>query len=126
MSKPLFLNKELVERYEEYYPVIISKECVLKTIELIHKKVVKHYERLLNFNKEHTDYIYEKELTKEQFLEHNIRSKLSWVSKFMLNLDEKEKYKITNSWLYEHTLLELVHILKIFDWKNKDIIHFGW
>jgi len=42
------------------------------------------------------------------------------------NLDETKKYKITNSWYKDKGLLELVHILKTFDFKHNKLVIYGY
>lgn len=38
----------------------------------------------------------------------------------------KEKESLVSSWLYEHTIFDLVRIYKTFDWENKCLLFMGW
>ena len=38
----------------------------------------------------------------------------------------KEKECLVSSWLYEHTIFDLVRIYKTFDWENKCLLFMGW
>lgn len=58
-------------------------------------------------------------------LKENVEEKLFWLED-CLNLDENQKYNITNDCLYEHSMFELIHQLKTIDFKKYDIIECGW
>ena len=58
-------------------------------------------------------------------LKDNAEEQLFWL-KDCLNLDENQKYNITNDCLYEHLMFELVHQLKTIDFEKYDIVECGW
>lgn len=44
---------------------------------------------------------------------------------FNINIDTKNKWLVSGSGLYEYTIFDLIHILKIFDWENDELICIG-
>ena len=42
-----------------------------------------------------------------------------------INVDIKNKWIVSGSGLYEYLIFDLIHILKIFDWKNDELICIG-
>lgn len=42
-----------------------------------------------------------------------------------INIDIKNKWLVSGSGLYEYTIFDLIHILKIFDWENDELICIG-
>lgn len=42
-----------------------------------------------------------------------------------INVDIKNKWLVSGSDLYEYTIFDLIHILKIFDWENDELICIG-
>ena len=42
-----------------------------------------------------------------------------------INVDIKNKWIVSGSGLYEYTIFDLIHILKIFDWENDELICIG-
>lgn len=42
-----------------------------------------------------------------------------------INVDIKNKWLVSGSGLYEYTIFDLIHILKIFDWENDELICIG-
>jgi hypothetical protein len=48
-----------------------------------------------------------------------------WERLRAINLDPEDEC-ITNSWLYEHQIFELVRLYKTIDWDNKCLLFYGW
>lgn len=42
-----------------------------------------------------------------------------------INIDTKNKWLVSDGNLYEYLIFDLIHILKIFDWKNDELICIG-
>ena len=42
------------------------------------------------------------------------------------NLDENKPFKIVNSWRIDKAILELVHILKTFNFKKNKLVIYGY
>lgn len=89
----------------------------LKQLKYTRKKVLKYYEGLLSDDKE---------LQKARTLEC-VEDKIRTLSVFGLaDIDETNKMKVTSSWEYEHSIFNLVHILKTIDWDKDTILFYGW
>ena len=44
---------------------------------------------------------------------------------FTINIDTKNKWLVSDGNLYEYLIFDLIHILKIFDWENDELICIG-
>lgn len=42
-----------------------------------------------------------------------------------INLDLNNKWLVSGSWSYEYAIFDMIHILKIFDWENDELICIG-
>lgn len=42
-----------------------------------------------------------------------------------IDIDTKNKWLVSGSYLYEYLIFDLIHILKIFDWENDELICIG-
>ena len=42
-----------------------------------------------------------------------------------INIDTKNKWLVSDGNLYEYLIFDLIHILKIFDWENDELICIG-
>jgi len=138
---PLFLSAELQERYEDYDAYVVHKEGVLKAIDFYHQQVVnsleyifKTPEQILEDIKENPRHLYkEDKLSIEEKCKQDCDERLFWIRQGIVDLDEDyeenhgcNKWRVSSSWLYEHSIFNLVHILKTFDWANKSLIFLGW
>jgi hypothetical protein len=129
-GKPLFKNKELSDRYEEYKPFIVGKEAVLNAIEWQKNQIIKVYENmLLRTDKERLEEDFD-DRTKEQMYEQHLKSMYSdWKNGFnhvfAINLDESNPV-ITTSWKYEYSIFELVRCYKATDWEKYGLLFMGW
>lgn len=134
-GKPLFCNEELQERYSDYYPIIGGKELILDAIEWQKNHIIKIYEDLLNGNTDEIDKIlHYKGMTDEEIklkrFENHLKDHLMWWkpeygSFTAINLD-LGKDELCDSWLYEHTIFDLVRIYKSFDESKETILFIGW
>lgn len=129
-SKDLFKKgSELAEVYEDFDAKIVSKEALIAVAKCYRDKTIKIYQdSLLSPEELEEKYPNDPFLNKQTVfnkLKDNAEEKLFWL-KDCLNLDENQKYKITNDWLYEHSMFELVHQLKTIDFEKYDIIECGW
>lgn len=129
-GKPLFADKELSERYEEYEPFIVGKEAVLNAIEHQKGLIINMYEgMLLRTDSERLEEDFD-ERTKEKMYEQHLKSMYSeWKNGFntvmAINLDES-KPAITTSWKYEYSIFELVRLYKSTDWDKYSLLFMGW
>lgn len=132
----LFTSNELNERYEDYGCIICDENAILCAIEWQKQHIVNMYEHLVNntFEESYERYAYpkeidDKELHYQRLLRH-CKDHLTWWKPMFedysaVNLD-KENDNLVHSWLYEHTIFDLVRIYKTFDWENKCLMFMGW
>lgn len=129
-GKDLFKKgSELAEVYEDFDAKIVGKEALIAVAKCYRDKVIKIYEDSLlspeELEKKYPDDPFPDKRTVFNKLKENAEENLFWL-KDCLNLDESNKYIITNDWLYEHSMFELVHQLKTIDFEKYDIIEYGW
>jgi len=121
-NESIFGNQELKERYSDYAPVICTKEDFLFAINKYKEKVVAYYKGLLEGDKE-------SRLPIEERWKRHIEGQLTeWKNGFgycAVNTDLSAK-RITDSWLYEYAIFELVRVYKTFDWQNNTLVLLGW
>ena len=114
---PLFEKQEVQEYLSDYAPYVVGKDGLLEAIKIYEEKVLNHYKGLLSDDEE---------LQKAKTLEY-VKDKIRMLSAFPIaNTDEKNKMKVTSSWEYEHSIFNLVHILKTVDWEKDTILFYGW
>ena len=132
----LFTSNELNERYYEYGAIICDENAILCAIEWQKQHIIKMYENLINntFEDSLERYNYsreidDKELHYQRLLRHCKDHLNWWKPEFgdysAININ-KEKNNLVTSWLYEHTIFDLVRIYKTFDWENKCLLFMGW
>lgn len=132
----LFTSEELNEHFEDYGAIICDEEALLCAIEWQKKHIIQIYENLVNntFKESLERYNYpldidDKELHYQRLLSH-CRDYLSWwkpeFGDYTAINTNKEKTPLASSWLYEHTIFDLVRIYKTFDWENKCLLFMGW
>ena len=62
----------------------------------------------------------------DKLVEH-IRDKIQSISyRDLANIDDDNKWQVTSSWEYEHSIFNLVHILKSIDWEQDTLLFYGW
>ena len=126
----LFTNNDTREYFENYNPYIISEDGFLEAIEIYKNKIISYWEDLNNdgaiqvlpFGIE----LERPDITKEKKVERLIRNELFyWKNNYAINLD-RNKERITNSWMYEHEIFELVRLYKTFDFDNNYLLFYGY
>lgn len=113
---PLFFNSDVMRVFEYYRPYVVGKEGLLKAIEIYQDKVIKYLEDCMRGSYDKKDKIEEDIVDRWKY----------WKSENVLNLNEENKELITNSWLYEYSIFNLVHLLKTIDWEKETILFCGW
>ena len=132
----LFTSTELNKGYEDYGAIVCDENAILCAIEWQKQHIINMYENLVNNTFEDTleRYNYpsdidEKELHYQRLLRHCKDHLRWWKPEFgdytAINTN-KEKDYLVSSWLYEHTIFDLVRIYKTFDWENKCLLFCGW
>lgn len=129
-GKPLFGDKDCQEYFEDYYPFVVGKEGLLEAIKIYKEKVINAYQSLLGDGQE-VQYPLGITMT-EDISEHDkmknfVKSRLLWIQKYHFeDIDETNKYKVSKSYIYEHAIFNLIHLLKVIDWDNETILFYGW
>lgn len=129
-GKDLFKkDSKLAEVYEDFDAKIVGKEALIAVAKCYKDKVIEYYEGLLlspeELKQKYPNDLFLDKRTVLDKLKDDAEEKLSW-SGYWLNLDENQKYNITNDWSYEHAMFELVHQLKTIDFEKYDIVECGW
>lgn len=123
IGMPFFNDGECMKYFYDEKPYEVGKAGILKAIEIYKNKIIPYYDDLLLDTK---DEITDEMITSQEKMKKDVKDKLFWWNtKYMLNVDEKDKYSITESWLYEHQIFNLIHLLKTIDWETEAIIFFG-
>jgi hypothetical protein len=117
----LFASEELNERYEDYGAIVLDKEGVLCAIEWQAEHIKSIYEDLM---REKSTDRFDDRSQFDRLLDH-VSGHLRWWKFGACNLDAN-KDNVADSWLYEHTIFDLVRIYKTFDWDNCCMIFAGW
>lgn len=117
----LFTSSELNERYEDYGAIVIDKSGILCAIEWQKNRILSIYEDLAREKSE------DRFDDRSQFyrLKEHADSHLRWWKFGACNLNENTD-NIASSWLYEHTIFDLVRIYKTFDWERNCLVFAGW
>jgi hypothetical protein len=128
---PLFSKKETQDAFDDYSPYIVGKEGLLEAISIYQEKVLNYYKGLLVDGEERQlplgiTLTVEDVKSMDKVLEH-LSDKISRISYCgIANIDEDRKWQVTSSWEYEHSIFNLVHILKSIDWQEDTILFYGW
>jgi hypothetical protein len=128
---PLFTNKETQEQFDDYEPYVVGKDGVLEAITIYQEKVIDYYKGLLTDGQDYTYplgiTIHKDDVKSIDKLVEHINDKITSILVFGLaDTNEKNKWQVTQSWKYEHSIFNLVHILKSVDWETETILFYGW
>ena len=129
-GKPLFLDKETQEYFRDYNPYRMGKEGLEEAIAIYRKKIIDYYKGLLvdgaevvapfgiTFTRDDIKSI-------DKVHEHIKDMLYWWQSGYALNMEATTPC-LTNSWLYEHEIFELVRLYKETNWDEKCLLFYGW
>ena len=123
-SVPLFFNSDVMRVFEYYHPYVAGKKGLLKAIEIYQYKIIEYLEDCMLDT--YDEFGRRPETSKEKIEEDIVDRWKYWKSKDVLNLNEENKELVTNSWLYEYSIFNLVHLLKTIDWEKETILFCGW
>lgn len=128
---PLFTNSEVQEHLADYKPYIVGKEGLLEAISIYQEKVLNFYKSLLVDGEErHLPLgitITKDDVKSIDKVVSHIEGKIQSISyRGLANIDEDDKWQVTSSWEYEHSIFNLVHILKSIDWEKDTLLFYGW
>ena len=124
ISKQLFPNCETLQ--SDCEPYIVNEDGLKAVIKEYENYIINYYKKLIQYiendkNPKETKLVKAYNCITDNF--SNIYSEYFDIGFVNLNKDDS---KLTNSWLYEHAIFNLVYIYKTFDWKNYDLIFYGW
>lgn len=127
---PLFDNAETRDYYSDYDPAIVGKEAIKEAIEIYRGKIINYYKGMLKDGEIMQTPLFGIEIKRDDIKSidkvcRHIEDELHWWGKGALNLDEDEP-RLTDSWLYEHTIFELVRLYKSIDWDKHCVLFYGW
>lgn len=127
---PLFTNKETQNKFSDYVPYVMGADGLLEAINIYKEKIINYYKSFLTDGQQRKiNYGFQvnPEDIKDigditNFIEDRLRW---WVFYGVIDLDLNHE-RISNSWMYEHQIFELVRLYKTIDWKNKCLLFYGW
>lgn len=128
-GKPLFGDKECQEYFEDYYPFVVGKDGLLEAIKIYKEKVISAYQSLLGDGQE-VQYplgiTMTKDISEYDKMKNFVNDRIFWIQNYFEDIDETNKYKVSVSYMYEHSIFNLIHLLKVIDWDNETILFYGW
>lgn len=127
----LFNDKKLQEYVDDYVPYVVGKEGLLEAIKIYQEKIVKYYTDLLTDGQDYNGPLgltFRKEDVKsaDKIIEHFTDKIRSLSYRDIANIDEGDRWSVTTSWEYEHSIFNLVHLLKTIDWEKETLLFYGW
>lgn len=123
-GESLFTSEELKEIYNDFGAIVIDKSGLLCAIEWQKNRIISLYEDLLR-EKSQNEYM-NTNLSQFDRLKMSANDYLHWWKFGCYQLDDGKKHEVASSWLYEHTIFNLILIYKTFDWEKNCIIFCGW
>lgn len=128
---PLFTNLEVQKNLDDYEPYVVGKEGLLEAISIYQEKVLNFYKDLLVDNEERQlplgITITKDDVKSIDKVVSHIEDKIRSISyRGLANINEDSKWQVTSSWEYEHSIFNLVHILKSIDWEKDTLLFYGW
>ena len=129
-GNPLFNNRKVQKQLSDYDPYVVGKDGLLEAIKIYNNKIIDYYESFIKgdvVNKIGYTAIDDiiPNLDLSVCAEHVVDYLRWWRGGRALDLDE-ESNSISNSWIYEHQIFELVRLFKSIDWENQTILFYGW
>lgn len=128
---PLFTNLEVQKDLDDYEPYVVGKEGLLEAISIYQEKVLNFYKDLLVDGEERQlplgITITKDDVKSIDKVVSHIEDKIRSISyRGLANINEDSKWQVTSSWEYEHSIFNLVHILKSIDWEKDTLLFYGW
>lgn len=128
-GKPLFGDKDCQEYFEDYCPFVVGKEGLLEAIKIYKEKVINAYKSLLG-NGQEVQYPLGITMTEDipeyEKMKSFVNDRIFWIQSYFEDINETNKYAVTTSYMYEHSIFNLIHLLKVIDWDNETILFYGW
>lgn len=124
---PLFTNKETQSSFDDYVPYIMGKEALIEAFNIYREKTITYYEGLKQDGDEAIIPLLGITIPCDKSKEEKIFK--SYKDKCWDLINDKN-YKtielITNSWLYEYSVFNLIYLYKTIDWEKYYLIFWGW
>lgn len=129
-GEPLFLNKDTQDAFCNYCPYIITKEGLKEAIEIYQEKIVNYYKWLIEYRQPKRlpfgFVISRSKKRKDNKLQSMAEDQyFYWSNGYAIDLDEDSE-SLTNSWMYEHEIFDLVRLYKNFDFDNNYLLFYGY
>lgn len=128
-GKPLFEDKECQEYFEDYCPFVVGKEGLLEAIKIYKENVINAYKSLLGDGQE-VQYplgiTMTENISEHEKMKNSVNNRISRIQNSFEDIDETNKYAVSASYMYEHAIFNLIHLLKVIDWNNETILFYGW
>lgn len=128
-GKPLFGDKDCQEYFEDYYPFVVGKEGLLEAIKIYKEKVISAYQSLLGDGEEAVyplGITMTEDISEYDKMKKFVNNRIFWLNEHFEDIDETHKYSVSKSYMYEHAIFNLIHLLKVIDWDNETILFYGW
>ena len=109
--------KEHCDNYEFGFNVLTKRDLIF-LIRCYKMRTIKYWKSLLGIIEDKFD-----NNSPEVKCKNYVRSKLNW-RKYLT--DEKNPYKVQDTWMYEYQMFNLLHCYKMIDWDKYVLIIYGW
>lgn len=129
---PMFENEETQKEFSDYVPYIVGKNGVKTAIDIYKEKVLNYFrslvtpecakQKLVNFRVKPEDLDIGRVC---DAVEEKILRWSNFCGTCPVNIEEKRE-EITNSFLFEYHIFELVRIYKYTDWEKYTVLFYGW
>lgn len=126
---PLFTNKATHEHFVDYYPYVMGQDAMFEAITIYKDKIIKYYKSLIvDGDTREFDYFYtiEPNSIKSVEVANHIEDILYHWDRMGVVDTDLDHERISQSWMYEHQIFELVRLYKSIDWENKCLLFYGW
>lgn len=127
---PLFEREEVQECFSDYYPYVMGQDAMLEAIEIYKAKIIKYYKGLVaDGDTREFGYFYDikpEDIKDMAAIAEHIRDMLWWWERMGVLDTNLEHEQISDSWMFEHQIFELVRLYKSIDWENKCLLFYGW
>ena len=126
---PLFTSPETQKHFDDYRPYVMGKDAMLEAIEIYKAKIINYYKSLIvDGDTKEFSYFYDiepDEIKNVEVTRHITDILYHWDRMGVIDTD-LDYERISNSWMYEHQIFELVRLYKSIDWENKCLLFYGW
>ncbi len=126
---PLFTKEETQKCFYDYCPYVMGKEAMLEAIDIYKEKIIRYYKSLIvDGDTKEFSYFYDiepDEIKNVEVTRHITDILYHWDRMGVVDVNP-ENERISNSWMFEHQIFELVRLYKSIDWDSKCLLFYGW